>query len=198
MPDLLIDSRFIYIPDDVSNPKVILDKLKRTIPCVGNNFSRITKVVISGATDPTLAKALLPIGTDIGTRGFILIDNLGAGQVGIGVDPEIVCNITDGGGGKINLYKVNHGLGSSSRVTINGSTYSGYYNVDSIVDNDNFKVVKTYTINESDVPVYSYSLCEIDLADYELTFFRLNDGITNLYAVGFADDVVLEIIVIED
>ena len=198
MTNLLLEAKLEYVPSDLANPKVLSRKVKRTILCTGSNFSRITKIVVSGNTTPAEAKALLPIGSDIGTIGYMLIDNLGGGQVGIGVDPEILCNITDGGGGTLNLYKIDHGLGSSSRITINGSTYSGYYNIDSIVNADNFKVVEVYSINENNVPIYSYSLCEINLTEYDLSFFRLNSGITELYAVGLSDDVTLEIIVIED
>lgn len=198
MPSLLIDLKLEYIPSDLNNPVVLLEKIRKTIACTGNNFSRITKLVVSGATTPSLALALLPIGSDIGNLGYVLIQNLSAGQVGVGLNPTIDCDITDGGGGKLNLYKVGHGLSGSSRVTINGSTYSGYYNVDSIMDVDNFKVVETYSSDEGSVPVYSYSLCEVNLADYDLAFFRVNDGAADLYAVGLGDDVVLEIIAIED
>ena len=198
MPNLLIDLKLEYIPGSLSNPKVLLEKLKRTIACTGNNFSRITKVVVSGATDPNLGRALLPIGSDIGDVGYILIENLGGGQVGVGLNPRIDCNITDGGGGTLNLYKAGHGLSSWSNLTINGSTYSGYYNVDSIVDVDNFKVIETYTSNENMVSVYSHSLCEVNLQENNFALFRVNGGTDILYAVGLADDVVLEVIAIED
>ena len=198
MPNLLIESKLEYVPSNLENPKVLLRKIRQTIACTGSNFSRITKLVVSGSTDPTLAKTLLPIGADIGTIGYVLIENLGTGQVGVGIDPEITCNITDGGGGTLNLYSPSHGLSGLSTVTINGTTYSGYYPVDSVVDVDNFKVIEVFSINENAVPVYSYNLCELNLTEENFVFFRPDDGITALYAVALADFTTLEVIVIED
>ncbi len=204
MPKLYIKRKISLVPEDTKNPPVSLKVITRTIDTVGDNFSRAHVYVSSGSTQPAYAKVELPIGTDIGDIGYILIENIGGVLVGIGSNPEISGNITDGGGGLLNIYSVGHGLNTSGvlnykGIVINGSIYSGYYDVTK-VDDDNYTVVEVFTSNESSVPIYSSQLCEMVLDSEEFSYFRLNSGsFSSLYAIstgGVSSE--LEVIAIED
>lgn len=198
MTNLRIESKVSFTPGDFNDPRVLLKKVIKNIETTGSVFSRITMYAFDGSFFPNLAKNLLSVGDDIGTKGYIFIEHLSGSKVGIGTDPEISCNITDGGGGTLNLYSVGHGLFAGYSLIINGSTYSGNYVVDSYVDVDNFKIVEVYSIDESTVPVYSKDLCEAQLEENDYTFFRLNDALTNLYVICENSSAVIEVIIIED
>lgn len=198
MPNIKLALKAVLTPRDYNDPSVILRKILRTIGTTGNIFSRITQLVTSGALIPNAAKTVVLMGNDIGTVGYVLIEHLEGSNAGIGTNPEIACNITDGGGGTLNLYKVGHGLITGNSIVINGATYSGHYTIDSVVDVDNFKVVEVYSAPESTVPVYSRHLCETLLENKDFILFRLNDAVSDMYAVCEDTNAVIEVIVIED
>ncbi len=197
MPTLNIECKLAYTPFNIEDAKIV-KRLSRNVTTIGSEFIRKTTKIISGATNPSLAKHTLNFGVDIGTLGYVMIEGIKGSFVGIGTNPAKTANITDGGGGTLNLYIPLHGLVDTYWIVIDGATYSGMYQV-TWVDVNNIKVTETYTSDESTVDVYSKEWCEIEIEiGNGLVFFRLNDGITNLYAVADDEDAFIEIIGIED
>jgi hypothetical protein len=201
MAKLVIGTQLIYVPNNLEDPKVLLKRLTRTIETSGQAFSRITMFVFGGTILPAYAKNPISKGADIGTMGYMLIEHLDGDRVGIGSNPEKSCDITDGGGGKLNIYCPSHGFfftNDDANIILNGSTYSGYYVIDSIVDIDNFKITETYTADESTVPMYSRFFCEVSLEVKDFVLFRVNSALSDLYVVGLGDSSIIEVITIED
>lgn len=201
MSEIILSTQLIFSPGDFADPKVLLKRLTRKIATTGQVFSRITMFVFGGNLLPANAKNLISKGADIGTMGYMLIEHVFGGEVGIGSNPEKSCNITDGGGGKLNIYCPAHAFyftGDDSNIILNGSTYSGYYVIDSIVDLDNFKITETYTSDESTVPMYSKYFCELDLGEKDFVLFRVNSALSDLYVVGLGGDSIIEVVIIED
>ena len=201
MPEITLSTQLIYLPSDLADPKVSLKRLTRKIATTGKAFSRITMFVFGGTLLPANAKNAISKGADIGTMGYMLVEHLDGTKVGIGSNPEKSCNITDGGGGKLNIQCTAHGFyftGDDSNIILNGSTYSGYYVIDSIVDLDNFKITETYTSVENAVPIYSRFFCEISLEEKDFVLFRVNSAVSDLYVVGLGGDSIIEVIIIED
>lgn len=201
MPEIILSTQLTFIPNDLDDPKVLLKRLTRKIATSGKVFSRITMFVFGGGLGWVDAKNPISVGNDMGTMGYLLIEHLDGDKVGVGSDPEKSCNITDGGGGKLNIECTSHGFyftGDDSNIILNGSTYNGYYVIDSIVDVNNFKITETYTSDESTVPIYSRYFCEVSLEEKDFVLFRVNSALSDLYVVGLGGNSIIEVIVIED
>lgn len=61
-------------------------------------------------------------------------------------------NITDAGGGEINIYSPAHGQDNGTLIALYGNVYNAFYSVGiTTIDANNFTIEATYTVDENNV-----------------------------------------------